>query len=502
MRASLHLLAFVCLAVPALAERARPPAPAKRAVSARQPANAPPAAAPASSPELAPPTTPATTATPVVASQLTPTVTSLGFDTALYGELLMFEKPPENVLKWDLDSARLITFGPQGPVIHLKGKLATGHEMMFDDQWVMLANDHFDIAFPLSAEPRLVEIRVLDPERRFRIYPIVFFWNRALPKTNIVANRRLGFAQLYSNNDPTMLVDLDATREASLSFRLYLPPGIDTACERWDLIIENMAGREVAHLFRKGFPPPFVDWRVLRDRVSAPGEYHYRLQMTYGGQKFDSAPSRFHAFAGSHVFEHPYSAAFKFEPRQELGFFTYTNPLGLSYRAAYLGADLALSLRSRFLLKASGMTALPGSEPNGTMTMIRAGLGLRLAGWQPNTRLGNPFLFRLDAIVGFTTFQVGRPPLASHFDSPSGLLEATFVLRSRHRLMPWAEIGMRPSPADLFRLSAGVNYSYYLRSWAAAIGVGVGYDQLLQFASAPNLRFTLMRAMTSFTFFL
>lgn len=427
--------------------------------------------------------------------------TVLGFNTATFGELVQFELPPANVIQWEPDSGRTISIGPHGPEIHLKGRLATGYEMLFDDEWQSLPENRFDIALPIGGETRLYEMRLIDADRHFRIYPMVFFWNRPLPNQPPPPTQRFGFAQLYAGDKATMLVDLDDAKEADLSFRIYLPPGTDSSCERWDLVIENMAGREVVHLFRKGFPPPFIDWRILRERIQAPGEYHYRLQMTYGGKKFESAPSRFHAFAGTHVLEHPYVSRVKLEPRQELGFFTYTNPLGVTYKSSYIAADLGITIRQRWLLRMTGMTEMPGAEPNGVMTFFRFAGGLRLSGYETNTAIGNPFLFQVDALVGYSNFLLGNQPVTSHFGSPSGMLETRFILYSHHRLEPWVEVGSK-SPAEFFRFSGGFNYSYYLRTWNLALGGGLAYDRLFAFAAAPNLRFTLMRAMANMTFYL
>ena len=70
------------------------------------------------------------------------------------------------------------------------------HDLFFDDHWVRVdRSGHFDIPIELKRDPQLFSVRIVDPDRDFRIYPLVTFWNRYPPGQSEEVPRRIGFAQ-------------------------------------------------------------------------------------------------------------------------------------------------------------------------------------------------------------------------------------------------------------------------------------------------------------------
>jgi hypothetical protein len=222
--------------------------------------------------------------------------------------------------------------------------------------------------------------------------------------------------------------------------------------------------------------------------------------MFYGPKKYEGSPSHFHAFTGSHVFEHSYSPAVLFEPQESFGFFNYSSAAGGSYGSAFLGADLGLVFWQRFLVKAGGYTALQGNSSTGSLTALQGGVGLRLWGYAPNTAAGT-LLFQLDGMVNYWSLVLNPALTTSHYDSPALLIEPKIVFLSRHQIVPWLEYGIK-SPSSYQRLAMGLDYRYTIRSWRMAVGLGGSFDKLMVLSDEPDLRFTIARVMTSLIFYL
>src|SRR4051812_42258168 len=102
---------------------------------------------------------------------------ALAVPSADYVDLRFFETPPAEAVTWDASSLKELTPTATGGIVHLRGRLAPDRDLFFEDHWVKVdASGHFDVPIELDRDPRLFHVRLFDPAREFRIYPLVYFW--------------------------------------------------------------------------------------------------------------------------------------------------------------------------------------------------------------------------------------------------------------------------------------------------------------------------------------
>jgi hypothetical protein len=406
---------------------------------------------------------------------------ALALPSADYVELRFFEAPPENVVTWDASNLKELTPTSDGGTVTLRGRLAAGHAIFFEDHWVKAdASGHFEVPIALERDPRVFAVRIVDPAREFRIYPLVYFWNRLPQGAAAAFPHRIGFAQTYAGDRPVQAIDLDSLDEARATVRIYLPPDIQIGSEAWTLLVEKDDGKSAPlKITRDGFPPPYLDWAMVKDAFLAPGEYRYRFVLRYAGKHFSGRPSRLTVYAGSHLMRHDYRSDLRFEPRQETGVLSLATAAGsAAFRTAYLGLDLTMVVAQRLLVRATAATALSGASADHAFSQLRAGLGWRFVGHSAGAAVGRPFLFQLDTLLGYSALFLGGGLANGSLAAPSVLVEPSFVFASAHRLTPWAEYATR-GPSAFQRVSFGLQYAYYLRDWSIALGLTAAVDKQL-----------------------
>ncbi len=75
------------------------------------------------------------------------------------------------------------------------------------------------------------------------------------------------------------------------------------------------------------------------------------------------------------------------------------------------------------------------------------------------------------------------------------------VLWAYHYLIPWIEYGAKAS-LEQQRISFGLSYEFFIRPWSVKLGLGMAYDKLFSFKTAPTLEFSVLRSLVNFIFVL
>lgn len=435
-----------------------------------------------------------------------------------YVDLTELDPVRDDAINWDPTSHRFLYVSNEAPAfVFLTGTLLPGHELSWDGKWIEPKGNRFQIRVPFPVEPTRHELRVYSPSRKFRSYRYVSHWLKVPSSIRTrtkdpqsAFSRAVGFGELYRNTPSIQLysgqaasshVDLDATKHARLTFRVFPAPLPDFTPDGFRLVIRNERRMVVAEVSRLGQPPDFFDWREVATNFHSSGRYTYQLTVYKEKRTYEGAIGEFDAVEGLSLLNHDYLPAFQFEPREEVGYFFYRNQAGVTYSHVYVGADLPVVLWNRFLLRATGLMSLHTPDPGTNLTYTRIGGGFRFFGQGNNDILGTPHIFRIDLYLAHTGFTVYEGAPVQRYSQFAMLLEPHLVLWSYHYIVPWIEFAMKPDTTQE-RLSFGLSYQFYIRPWSVKLGMGVSYDNLFHFQNAEPMQFSVLRTLTTFTFFL
>jgi hypothetical protein len=445
-----------------------------------------------------------------------------------YAQLQFTDPIPRNLLRWEKDSGKTLFFSKaEPPFVILKGKLKAGYGMSINDKFVAPdPNGTFKLKLTLPLAISTFTVKLFDPQRRFSLYRWLSFWTRVPPSFRMrvqegdtVVEKNLGFAgrvkraafaQLYSDDTPTSLVDLDSQRHAKLSFRMYYPPEPEQLYDGWTFQIRNGRNEVVSEVKRFGTLPLFIDWREVSEGILLRDTYYYQVNLYKESEQYDGIPNRFETIEGLSLLESDYLPTMIVEPRAEVGHFSFRyageDPDG-SYSGVYAAADASFVLWNRALFRGTALTSLQNANPQHNFTFTRLGIGTRIYGHGENAWLGSPHLARVDLLATLSAFSILPRAYVPRYIDWGILIEPHIVLWSYQYLVPWVEYGVRPE-RGIRRLSLGVTYYFFIRPWSIKLGLGVASDRLLQYqpSGSPepeeDKRFSAVRAFSSLIFFL
>ncbi len=435
-----------------------------------------------------------------------------------YVEFSELDPVPPDMIEWSPNSGRFL-YVNQGslPYVYFMGKLAPGHELVFQNQFVQIDPERpeFSLKIPLQLKPTLFEFRVLTPEGKVRVFQLINYWLSRPSTFSFKVKTQQGveeigksfysrfessaFVQLYSRHRPARTVDLDALKHSALSFRIYAPPIREEVYDGWELIVKDRKSRIIARLVRYGFPPPYVDWREMGLINLSPGQYSYQINLLDQGRKHEGPSNTFQTVEGNSIVVHDFFPVALFEPRGELGHYQFKNKQGLSYGGFYVSADLTVLIKQRYVFHGSvtGSVNMAADESS-NFANTRLGFGVRLYGenfgW-----LGNPFRYRIDLLANYSSTAVSPNAPDPHLSVASLLIEPHMVIWGRHHLTPWLELGSHPS-LNTQKLTFGLGYNFHVRSWPLRIGLRLSYDWLLRHTNNPLSEFSVIRTGVSFGF--
>lgn len=439
--------------------------------------------------------------------------------TKSFVEFSELDPLPSEAIKWDKNSGRFLYISKsEAPFIFLFGNVRPGYELSLNNKWVAVRKGRFEVKLNLPLEPSQFTLKIFGPNRSLQLYRLAYSWTKFPPALRFRVKEeekviekawgysgrysRSGWLQLYSNNNPVPVVDLDSVRLANLSFRIYYPPEPEEIYDGYQIYIFNDRNEEVANFKRLGAPPPFIDWRELAPKVFEAGSYQYRIDLFRGEYVFQGKPNRFDTIESYSLVNHRYRRKLEFEPREEIGYFSWSNKIvGQEYEGLYIGADLPAALWNQFLLRGTVQASLHNLDEGNVLSFMRIGAGIRLFGGGHNGLLGDPYLFRLDVYLNYSNFTVKPYSNINRFSHPTVLIEPHFLLWNYHYVVPWLEFGTRPNRSEE-RLSFGLGYFFYIRPWSIKLGLQFSYDKLLTFTGNPDLRFTTLRSAASLTYIL
>lgn len=436
-----------------------------------------------------------------------------------YLEFSELDPLPDGLVEWSPNSARFLYLNQNElPYVYFMGKLKPGSELMFENQFIQPDKERgeFSIRVPLRLKPSVFQFRISSSDGKIVIFRLVNFWLKLpstfsykiqtkdgvveIGKSFYTRFEHSAFAQLYSGNRPTSIVDLDAQKHALLTFRVYAPPKREEVYDGWELEVRNEAGAQIARIKRYGYPPGFVDWRELRLTQLARGQYTYRINLFNHGKTFEGPTNTFQTIEGLSVVRHEFLPAIVLEPRGEVGYFRFKNNRGLDYDNQFIAADLNLVFWKRFLARGHGMASIHSGNPTSTFAVARGGLGMRFFD-DGYSWLGRPYLIKLDVLVNYSALTISPDSSVRRFSTLGLLIEPHMVLWKYHYFTPWVEMASSPNMTSQ-RVSMGLGYEFYVRPWSVRVGMNVAYDWLLRYAPRPDLRFSVFRTGASFTFFL
>lgn len=438
--------------------------------------------------------------------------------TKSFVEFSELDPLPADTIRWDKNSGKFLYISKvEPPFIFLFGSIRAGYEVSINNRWVAVRKGRFEIKLSLPLEPSQFTMKIFSPDRQMQLYRLAYSWTKFPPALRFrvkeeekVIERawgysgrysRSGWIQLYSNNNPVPVVDLDSIRQANLTFRIYYPPEAEDLYDGYAIIMTNSKGEVVGEYKKLGSPPPFVDWRDISPRVFEADSYQYRIDLFRGEYVFSGKSNRFDTVESYTLINHRYRRTLEFEPREEIGYFSWTNSLKQDYEGLYVGADLPAALWNQFLLRGTLLASLHSLDESNVLSFLRMGAGVRIFGGGHNDLIGKPYLFRLDVYLNLTNFTVKPYTTINLFTHPSVLVEPHFLLWNYHYIVPWIEYGARLRREEE-RLSFGLGYFFYIRPWSIKLGIGFSSDRILRFDIDPNLRFQVFRTWTSLTYIL
>lgn len=434
-----------------------------------------------------------------------------------YLEFSSLDPVPPDLIEWHPNSSRFLYLAQdQLPYVYFMGKVPPNTELMFNEHWIPMQGGVFSIKVPLRLKPSVFLFRVLKPNGTFVMFRFINYWLKLPTSLSFKVQSSDGvvevgksfysrfehsaFVQLYSGDSPSSVVDLDSQGYAKLSFRVYAPPKKEQVYDGWQLVIRDERKKPVLVLKRFGFPPPMIDWRELGIELFAAGRYQYQLNLSAGGKVYEGANNQFQAIEGHSILKHKYLPGFGFEPRAELGYFSFNNGAGLAYNNQYLAADLGLVLFQRFLIRAAALSSIHTIDPTSVLASGRMGLGMRLYG-EGHGWIGRPYHYRMDVLCNFSTYTISPESPIRRFTAASILVEPQFILWSVHYLNPFIETALSLE-LNSIRISAGLTYEFFIRPWSVKFGIGAALDDLVWYKPRPDLTWTVFRSFASFTFFL
>lgn len=435
-----------------------------------------------------------------------------------YIEFAFIEAIDEEAINWDPNSGRFIYLSAnEPPFVFLTGTIKPGWELSADDKWVSLREQRFQVKVYLPLEPRVARLKLFEPDRGFKVYRMVHYWTK-IPETlrkQVLQGdpkiwKRLGyskkiesaaFAQLYQGQRPATFVDLDSIKHANLTFRLIKPPVPEDAYDGWRLTVRDARNRLIGEASKYGKSPPYLEWKEVVPRLSASGTYTYRITLYRDDKIYEGPQNAFDAAEGLSVLPRDYLPSIQFEPREEIGHFSFRNDLGVQYSGFYVGCDVSFVFANRFVVRGVGLMSMHNVDPLQSYTFTRVGGGFRFGGHGDDPILGVPHLYRVDILLshsGITIYPNAPVRRYTHF---SLLVEPHVVLHGYHYVVPWFELGSKVE-FEQMRFSAGLTYFYYIRPWSTKLGMGLVWDRLFKFEGAEELKFSIFRANVNFTFFL
>jgi hypothetical protein len=435
-----------------------------------------------------------------------------------YVEFSELDPVPSDMIEWSPNSGRFL-YVTQGslPYVYFMGKLAPGHELMFQNQFVQIDPERreFSLKVPLQLKPTLFEFRVVTPEGKVCVFQLINYWLSRPSTFSFKVKTQQGveeigksfysrfessaFVQLYSKHRPARTVDLDALKHAALSFRVYAPPIREEVYDGWELVVKDRKSRVVARVVRYGYPPPYVDWREVGLVNLAPGQYSYQMNLLDQGKKHEGPSNVFQTFEGTSIVVHDFFPLALFEPRGELGHYQFKNKQGLSYSGFYLWGDVSVLIRRKYLIRGSlSGSANSGAGESSNLANGRIGLGVRLFG-EKFGWLGSPFRYRVDLLATYSSTAVSPEASNVRFTFGTLLIEPHMVIWGRHYLTPWIELGSHPS-LNTQKLTFGFGYNFHVRTWPLRLGLRISYDWLFRSKNNPLNEFSVLRTGLSFGF--
>lgn len=447
--------------------------------------------------------------------------------TTNYLQLNETDPIPKNILNWEADSAKTLFFSKtELPFVYLKGKLKAGYGLAINDRFITPTKGRFTLKLSLPLAISTFTLKIFDPGRNFETYRLLGFWTRVPPSFRVkveengkVVEKSLGFSgrvkraaftQLYSDDAPVSLVDLDSQKHAKLSFRVYYPPEPEQLYDAWSIVIKNSRGNVVAEMRRFGSPPTFIDWREVADTVLRRDTYFYQVNLYKESSEFAGIPNRFETIEGLSLMRSHYSQSFEIEPRAEIGYFSLAHtqpPAPTEYTGVFVSADVGFSFWNRFLLRGSALSALERVDPNEKLTITRLGTGMRFYAHGENAWLGSPHLVRLDVLAILSAIGIAPNAYVPRFIDYGILVEPHIVLWAYNYLVPFVEYGIRPE-RGLKRLSYGLSYYFFVRPWSMRLGLGFGVDKILNYqhplAPEPeeDRKFSTLKTYATIIFYL
>lgn len=423
---------------------------------------------------------------------------------------------PSDTIKWDKNSGKFLYISKvESPFIYLFGSIKPGYEVSVNNRWVPVKKGRFEIKLSLPLEPSQFGVKIFGLNRSIQLYRLAYSWLKFPPALRFRVKEeekviekawgysgrysRSGWVQLYSGNNPVPIVDLDSVRIANFSFRIYYPPEPEDIYDGYALYIYNSKNEIVGEYKKLGSPPPFIDWRDVAPRVFEADTYHYRIDLFRGEFIFSGKPNRFDTIESYALVNHRYRRNLEFEPKEEIGYFSWTNASGEDYEGLYVGADLPAALWNQFLMRGTVQASLHNLDENNVLSFMRIGAGVRLFGGGHNDLMGDPYLFRLDVYLNYSNFTVKPYNNINRFSHPSVLVEPHFLLWNYHYIVPWVEYGTRLRREEE-RLSFGCGYYFYIRPWSIKLGLAFSYDKLLTFTGNPDLKFNIFRTSASLAY--
>lgn len=433
-----------------------------------------------------------------------------------YLEFSELDPLPRGRIRWGSKSgAFLYVSRTDLPYIFLSGWIDKKEEIQINHRWVPVENGYFEARVPLRLEPNHIEIRLFDANHQFDTYRLLAFWLklpaglklRVREGEKIIEagvsfseqHRKSAFVQLYAKNVPVTHIDLDSQKRSGLSFRIYPPPDVDRLYDEWTFQLRNDRDITIAQIRGKGMPPPYLEWREVAPQVTRAGRYSYRMHLVLDGKNYEGAKAEFEAIEGMSLMHRAAPPMVQFEPRQEIGFFTFSNVSNARYVNSYAGLDVAFVLWNRWVTRGQGLVSLHSIDPRSSLNFVRLGTGFRFFGDADSAVFGKPFLYQVDFLLNYSGYTLSAESSIQRFTSASALIEPQLVLWKYHYVIPWIEFGARPS-MDLQRISVGFQYCFFVRPWSLRLGLGISYDSLYRFDDDPTLKFKIMRGFGTLAF--
>ncbi len=418
-------------------------------------------------------------------------------------------------VEWDSRNGKSLYIPEDGEAyILLLGKMKDKYSLSINDKFVPLMSDgNFEYKLVVPSEPTTMNYTVKKPDGRTESFKVQFTWIknpgsiRVKVKEGNETEKTIGFSgniklaasvQLIKAGEQVQQVETVFHKKAALRFKITVPE-TEEKLESWTLTIKNSKKDIYAQRKKNGSPPKEVDWNEIVPDVLPAGNYSYRVTLYTKTGVFEGPLEKFEAVEGVISIKHTAAWDITLEPKEEIGYLTYKNNNSFDTSSLYVGTELPLLLRNRYILRPGGMLALPTANPENAYYSARALLGVRLiGGGKKFLFLNAPYEMQLDVLLGLTRFSLSSRSNTADFNHLTLALQPDLVISGQQYITPLFEYSADSSFKSM-RLSMGMIYQFYVRAWSLKWGMGAVYDNLFQDSIEAN-KYSLFRVLSSFQF--